>query len=111
MWIFLLLASLAIWRVSHMIAHEDGPFDIFGNLRERAGAVYYPTEDLWVVDESDNGKRKELGWLLTCPLCISIWIAIIPGVYMALQGENGILWWLGLSGASSFMELLINRRS
>lgn len=48
-----LILALAVWRVSHLISREDGPFYIFKRLR----------------------NRLPLGGLTACIYCLSVWIA------------------------------------
>ena len=58
------IASLAVWRISHMIKHEPGPWDVFIIIRDKVG----------------NGI---LGKLMDCIWCSSVWIAMIifvPGI-------------------------------
>ena len=86
-WFRLTLSVLATWRLSHLIAYEDGPFDVIVRLRARAG----------------NGV---LGRLMDCPYCLSFWIA----APLALILANDLLaWgvaWLAVSGGSSLLERL-----
>ncbi len=105
MWLEFLLASLAVWRISHLIAKEDGPFDVFGRLKEKAGAVYYGPENRWVVDEGIDGKREELGWLITCPLCLSIWFAIPAALWVSGLRWDAVVTWLAISAVASIIEL------
>lgn len=59
----LVIAAMAVWRVSHMLSKERGPWDVFIRIREKLG----------------NGM---LGNLMDCPWCSSVWIApfaFIPG--------------------------------
>ena len=51
------VAVLGTWRVAHLMAREDGPFDVIVRLRARAG----------------DGA---IGALMDCPHCLGIWIAM-----------------------------------
>lgn len=94
---FLVLA-VAVWRATHMVVYDLGPFDAFERLRALAGA------------REVGGKivvRGTLGKLVTCPWCVSIWMAA-PA---ALLAEGWSWWaipvWLALAGvAAVFSELL-----
>jgi hypothetical protein len=84
-WFRLVIAILATWRVAHMVAHEDGPFDIIVRLRARAGDGVF-------------------GHLMDCPYCLSIWIGI-PFAFML--GNSIPAWvaaWLAISGGASLAE-------
>jgi hypothetical protein len=80
LWMRFLAAVLATWRLSHLLAYEDGPADILIGLRRHGGR------------------------LLECFNCISIWLA----APMALFITHGLwelpLTWLALSGAACLLE-------
>jgi hypothetical protein len=89
-WFRLIIAILATWRLAHLIAREDGPFDVIVRLRIRAG----------------NGV---FGRLMDCPYCLSIWIAI---PFTFLLGHGFTAWiaaWLAISGGASLCERLSPR--
>lgn len=56
MTLWVALAALTTYRLSRMIAMEDGPFDVFSLLRERVGQAS------WV------------GRGFHCTLCVSAWL-------------------------------------
>jgi len=79
------LGSLATWRVTHLLAEEDGPFDAVVRLRLRAG----------------NGA---LGELLDCFYCLSVWVAAPAALAVARGRREAPLTWLALSGAACLLE-------
>ncbi|HEX6898973.1 MAG TPA: DUF1360 domain-containing protein [Thermoanaerobaculia bacterium] len=86
-WFRLTLSVLATWRVSHLIASEDGPFDVIVRLRQRAG----------------DGV---LGKLMDCPYCLSLWIAAPLALLLA---DGAVAWcvaWLAISGGALLLEKL-----
>ena len=92
-WFLLTLAVLATWRLSHLVAREDGPFDIVLRLRARAG----------------DGM---LGRLMDCPYCLSLWIAAPAALLLARRLPGLPEWcvaWLAISGGSSLLEKLASR--
>ena len=94
----LLILSLATWRLSHMMAKEDGPFDCFRRLRILAGA----SENIGGWWQADN----TLGKLIICPLCLSVWWA--AGLYALLLAWPTILpilIILTISAISSIIEV------
>jgi hypothetical protein len=70
-WAFVLI-SLAVWRVSNMLADTDqsGPFSILDKIRKWVGVTY---------DEYSNKvvKPGSLADMLTCVYCNSIWVGFI----------------------------------
>jgi hypothetical protein len=79
------LGALATWRVSHLIAEEDGPADVVVRLRARLG----------------NGQ---LGRLMDCFACTSVWVAAPVALAVARRPREGPLTWLALSGAACLLE-------
>jgi hypothetical protein len=86
-WFRLTLCVLATWRLSHLVAHEDGPFDVIVRLRARAGSGM-------------------LGRLMDCPYCLSLWIAAPAALFLANRLSDGCVAWLAISGGSSLLEKL-----
>ena len=82
----LLLGILAVWRVTHLLQAEDGPWDVIFRLRRRAG------DSFW-------------GSLMDCFYCLSLWVAI-PFTFLL---GNGWQEWLALWPALSAGGILIER--
>jgi len=85
-----LLSTLAVWRISHLLAQEDGPFDIVFRVRTKVGQGF-------------------LGTLLDCFLCLSLWIALPFAFLSADAWIDRIVAWLALSGGASILFLATNR--
>jgi hypothetical protein len=77
----LLLATLAVWRLTHLLAKEDGPWEVFQRLRQ-----------------------STLSQLPSCFYCMSLWVAL-PFLWF-LGGTIGekFVTWLALSGAAVLLE-------
>lgn len=84
-WIRFFLAALATWRISHLLASEDGPGAIVARLRARLG-------------DSVFGK------LADCFGCLSVWIAIPLAFFVSEGALNLVMTWLALSGAAFLLE-------
>jgi hypothetical protein len=80
-----LMAALATWRVTHLLAEEDGPADIVVRLRARAGS-------------------GPLASLMDCFYCLSVWVAVPFSVGLARPRRVSPLAWLALSGAACLLE-------
>ena len=85
------LASLATWRVTHLLAEEDGPADVVVRLRTRAG----------------DGR---LGGLMDCFGCLSIWVAAPLSFGLARTRRPDPVAWLALSGAACLLEQATHER-
>jgi hypothetical protein len=79
------LAAVAVWRVTHLLVHEDGPGGVVARLR--------------AVLSRWTGRSP-----LDCFLCASVWVAV-PGAL--LVGETPRTWLLlvpALSGVAILLE-------
>lgn len=84
-----LITSFAVYRISRMIALEDGAFNLFALLRG------------WVFTKFGNGWINEG---VNCPMCISWWIALpIAFVVSPLNLLIVFLVWQALSGIAVFL--------
>jgi Protein of unknown function (DUF1360) len=92
-WPRLLLAVLATWRVTHLVAREDGPGDVLVRLRQRLG-------------------QGAIGRLMDCFYCLSLWVALPlalvvtgwpPAITMAWLAFVAVTW-LAVSGAACLLE-------
>lgn len=79
------LAVLATWRVAHLLAYEDGPFDVLARIRHRLGSG-------WV------------GTLIDCFRCLSVWIAAPAAFFVGGTAIEMVFVWLAVSGAACILE-------
>jgi hypothetical protein len=86
MWRFV-LAVLATWRVTHLLANEDGPADVIVRFRALLG-------------------RSILGQLMDCFNCLSLWIAAPAALFVSRRPVEWIFCWLALSGGACLLERL-----
>jgi hypothetical protein len=84
------VAVLATWRVAHLVAREDGPFDVIVRLRRRAG---------------DTG----IGRLMDCPHCLGLWIAMPLAAWLARSPDQWVVAWLGIAGGASLAQRFLER--
>lgn len=83
--LYLILSVFAVWRLTHLLGKEDGPFDIIFLIREKAGNGFF-------------------GKLMDCFYCLSIWVALPFGIWLGQNWIEKILVWLALSGAAALLE-------
>ena len=81
------LAVLATWRLTHLLASEDGPADIIVRFRAQLG-------------QSAAGK------LMDCFNCLSLWIAAPTALFVSRRPLEWIFCWLAVSGAACLLERL-----
>ena len=86
----LLLGILVVWRLTHLFAAEDGPWDIVIRLRRRAGA------GMW-------------GRALDCFNCLSLWIAGPFALLLGAGWTDRLLLWPALSAGAIVLERVMSR--
>jgi len=86
----LLLGILVVWRSTHLLNAEDGPWEVVVRLRRGAG------EGFW-------------GQLLDCFYCLSVWIAAPFALYLGGKSSDRILLWPALSAGAILLESVIDR--
>ena len=93
----LILAILACYRMTGFVVYDNGPWNVFFNLRLKAG----------VFDTNDRGEpNTNLGKLLSCPYCTGVWVAIVAGIMVLFPTWPGdiLLLWLGIAGGQAALE-------
>jgi hypothetical protein len=84
-WPKFVLAVLVTWRITRLVAREDGPWDVLLRLRKSLG----------------NGFA---GKLMDCFHCLSVWVAAPLALVVATRPLDWLLVWLALSGAACLLE-------
>ena len=84
------IASLAVWRLTHLLALEDGPWDAVARLRAKLG------DSFW-------------GRLMDCFYCLSVWIAIPAAFFVTRHPIPWVVSWLALSGGACLIQQLFEK--
>lgn len=79
------IASLATWRLTHLLAEEDGPGDVVVRIRSTLG-------------------EGPAGELMDCFYCLSVWVAVPVSLVVTRRRRDLPFAWLGLSGAACLIE-------
>jgi hypothetical protein len=88
----LVLGCLGVWRITHLLAAEDGPWDLIVRLRRTAGSGFW-------------------GKLMDCFECLSLWVA---APFAAVLGSSWLergLFWLSFSAVTILLEKSTRQRS
>jgi hypothetical protein len=83
------LAVLTVWRITHLLQAEDGPWDVVVRLRRVAGNGFW-------------------GKLLDCFYCLSVWVAALLAFLLGRTWWERALLWPSLSAAASLLEQATN---
>ena len=84
------IASLAVWRVTHLLNAEHGPWGLGMGLRQWAG-------------------KGMLGQMLGCFYCLSFWVALPFVPWLTLHPASAAVAWFGLSGAAILLQRFSDR--
>ncbi len=84
---WLLLGALSVWRVTHLLNAEDGPWDLVFRLRRLAGTGFW-------------------AGLLDCFYCLSLWIAAPLACVIGESWIERALLWPTLSAVAILLERL-----
>ena len=84
------VATLAVWRATHLLAVEDGPGGLAARLRAALGGGFWAS-------------------LLACFYCLSLWIALPFALALGEGAIKSIVLWLGLSGGACLLERIGER--
>lgn len=112
-----LLCVLACYRLSKMIADDDGPAFIFKRFR------YWIRDKSWMeadvnrainrldgleIDDRWYGKWHNLAEGIECPYCLGVWFSLpLLALYLfpSISGDIFLLL-MGISGGQAFMQSL-----
>ncbi len=85
-WYWLVLSVLAVWRITHCLHVEHGPWGVLTRTRALAARVHF-------------------GDLFACFYCLSLWTAAPVSFWLAVSWPGRIVCWLALSGCAVIIEL------
>jgi hypothetical protein len=86
------IGALCVWRLTHLLHAEDGPFNAAASLRRRAG------DGFW-------------GKAMACFYCLSLWIALPVTLLLNVGLARFLLLWPTLSGAACLLEQATTRET
>jgi hypothetical protein len=85
-WYWFGLGVLAVWRVTHLLHVEHGPWGILAKGRALAA-------------------RLGAGEVFTCFFCLSLWTAVPVGWWLASSWPERVVTWLCLSTGAILVEV------
>lgn len=87
---WLILGVLVVWRVTHLLHAEDGPWELIAKMRDALG-------------------RSFLGKLFDCFYCLSLWIALPLAWFLGSDVRHRLLLWPALSAGAILIERVTHR--
>jgi hypothetical protein len=86
----LIIGVLGVWRLTHLLNAEDGPWDILVRFRR-------------ALDKTVAGKAVD------CFYCLSLWISIPFAWYAGATWSERFVLWLAMSGGAILLERATTR--
>ena len=86
-----ILGNLFVWRITHLLHAEDGPWDVVVRLRRFAG-------------------HGAVGQALDCFYCLSIWVSVPLAIFLGKKLGERILLWPALSAGAILIERVTDHR-
>ena len=81
----LVIGVLAVWRLTHLINSEDGPWDILYLFRKKVGSGFWDS-------------------LIDCFYCLSLWISIPFAYLIGESWRERLILWPALSAGAILLE-------
>ena len=82
---WLIIYTLGVWRLTHLLSVENGPWDLMLRLRASLGRGFWAS-------------------LLDCFYCLSLWIAVPFALLAGDTWRNELFLWLALSAGAILLE-------
>jgi hypothetical protein len=82
---WLAVGTLAVWRVTHLLSAEDGPWNLVVWVRRKAGGGFW-------------------GNLLDCFYCLSLWIAAPFAFFLGDGVKERFCLWLAFSAGAIILD-------
>lgn len=92
-----LMYALALYRLTALVVHDEGPGDIFLRLRDSLGAYNYG---------ADGRPETWHGRLISCPYCVGVYLGSLGFVLLLLNLEpvNWFMAWWAMLGLMAWLE-------
>jgi hypothetical protein len=87
---WLLVGILAVWRLTHLLNAEDGPWEVVVRVRRALGS------SVW-------------GSMLDCFNCLSVWMALPIAAVIGESTRHSLVLWPALSGGAILLERVTRR--
>jgi hypothetical protein len=87
---WLILGALTVWRITHLLQAEDGPWGVVVRFRRALGGGF-------------------LGALLDCFYCLSVWVAVPLALLLGETWRERLLLWPALSAGAILLERATDR--
>lgn len=92
-----IVTIFATYRMTRLLVLDDGPFDVFLELRKRAG-VY------------EQGNNSFFAVLLRCPFCIGVYVSLVftAFAFRPNKAVDFLIAWLSVAGGQDYLQTQAN---
>jgi hypothetical protein len=97
----ILILGLAVWRLASLLSAERGPYAMFEKIRTWCGVRYTVVGGIETADSD-----KEIGKLILCPWCSSVWLGAIASIFYLWKP---VVVWVALPLALSAVAIIADR--
>jgi hypothetical protein len=87
---WLLLGALSVWRITHLLHEENGPWNAAARLRQALSPGFWAD-------------------LVGCFYCLSLWVSAPVALWIGTTARERILLWLAVSAAAILLERATTR--
>ncbi len=96
----LVICALAVYRLAEMLVMDDGPFDMFVELRG------------WLQRSPDKSLRRNFYNGVSCVYCIGTWLALVFSLTFCFKNDvvDFFVFFLALSGLHSILATKLGRQ-
>ena len=91
----LIWLSLSLYRVSRLIARENGPFDVLAKFRQFLGRQA-------TIQDRFTPIRQTIAELFNCPYCLAVWIA--PIIYLSRDSLKEVWIVFAIAGLQTLLQ-------
>jgi Protein of unknown function (DUF1360) len=88
----LLIGILFVWRITHLLGAEDGPWALAARLRRGVGKGF-------------------MGGMLDCFYCLSIWVSAPLAIFLGEKPGERILLFPSMSAGAILLERITHNKN
>jgi hypothetical protein len=98
----LILSILATYRLSQLVAWDNGPLFVFYRLRSYVNSRSETDGELW--ENLDEG--------INCPYCLGMYFSFVCAIlFLRPKGVKDLfLYWLSIAGGQAFLQGITKER-
>lgn len=115
LWLWLLMATLATFRMAELLVNEEGPGAVFLRLRMLTGMYDYGDDGEPYANA--NALQRTLGGLLNCVFCAGVWCALLTTLAMFVMYGFQLplvfyaVFWLATAGGQAVLETVLQAKN